>query len=90
MILDMSGCTLLATLADGLFLHIHAVRRRALEENDRATRSVVDHMGIIEALEARDADLAARLVRDHTMRLHDHVRRSWARFEIGQGERAAG
>ena len=90
MILDMSGCRILATMADGLFMHIHDVRRRALEENDRATRSVVDHLGIIEALEARDADLAARLVREHTMRLHDHVARTWAKFEENQRDKAAG
>ena len=81
MILDMSGCPLLAQMADGLFVHMHAVRRRALEENDRASRSVVDHLGIIEALEARNADLAAQLVREHTMRLHAHVGRVWQTFE---------
>ena len=81
MILEMSGCRLLAEMADGLFVHMHGVRRRALEENDRASRSVVDHQAIIEALEARDADLSAQLVREHTMRLHDHVRQSWDRLE---------
>ena len=81
MILDMSGCALLAEMADGLFVHMHAVRRRALEEDDRASRSVVDHAAIIDALEARDADLSAQLVRDHTMRLHNHVRRVWNKFE---------
>ena len=89
MILDISGCALLSDMAEGLFIHMHAVRRRALEENDRATRSVVDHLGIIEALEARDADLAARLVREHTMRLHNHVRRVWSKFEIIQESRAS-
>ena len=82
MILDMSGCGLLSDMANILFVHMHAVRRRALEEDDRATRSVVDHMGIIEALEARDGDLAAQLVREHTMRLNNHVRRVWSKFEI--------
>ena len=88
MILDMSGCALLADMADGLFVHMHAVRRRALEENDRATRSVVDHVGIIEALEARDADQASQLVREHTMRLHNHVRRVWKKFENERESRA--
>ena len=81
MILSMSGCELLAQMADSLFVHMHAVRRRALEENDRASRSVVDHLHIIEAIETRDADLAAQLVREHTMRLHAHVRRVWQKFE---------
>ncbi|MGI9364648.1 MAG: GntR family transcriptional regulator [Rhizobiaceae bacterium] len=80
-ILDLSGCSLLKTTADGLFQHMHAVRRRAMGEADRATKSVVDHMEIIEALEIRDADLASRLVREHTMKLHEHVRATWVRLE---------
>lgn len=49
-------------------------------ENNRASRSVADHMEIIEALEARDAELASRLVREHTMRLHDHIEARWTRL----------
>lgn len=80
-ILELSGCGLLRKTADGLFLHIQAVRRRAMGESDRARRSVADHMEIIEALEARDGDLASRHVREHTMRLHDHIRKTWTRLE---------
>ncbi|MFQ3348622.1 MAG: DNA-binding GntR family transcriptional regulator [Paracoccaceae bacterium] len=80
-ILDFSGCQLLRKTADDLFMHMHAVRKRAMGEGDRVTRSVVDHMKIIEALEARDADLAAKLVLQHTMQLHDHVERTWTRLE---------
>ena len=80
-ILELSDCSLLKTTADGLFQHMHAIRRRAMGEADRAKRSVVDHMHIIESLEARDADLASRLVREHTMKLHDHIKQSWSSFE---------
>jgi len=80
-ILALSKCTMLKSVADGLFQHMFAVRRRAMGEDDRAKRSVVDHMGIIEALEGRDADLAERLVREHTMKLHEHVRRTWTQLE---------
>ncbi len=76
-ILELSRCQMLKSIADGLFLHMRAVRARAMQEGDRSNRSVVDHMGIIEAIELRDADQAARLVREHTMRLHNHVKRSW-------------
>lgn len=82
-ILEMSKCSLIASMADSLFEHMYAVRRRAMGESNRAKRSVVDHMGIIEALEDRDADLAACLVREHTMRLHDHVRCKWLNWEQG-------
>jgi len=81
MILEMSGSKLLAQMADGLFVHMHAIRRRAMGEGDRASKSVVDHMSIIEALEARNPDLAEELVREHTLRLHDHIRRAWTRLE---------
>ena len=83
LILSLSGCKLLKTTADGLFYHMLAVRRRAMAENDRASRSVVDHMEIIEALEARDSELAGRLVSEHTFKLHAHVRESWSRIEPG-------
>lgn len=80
-ILDLSGCKALGKMADGLFAHMLAVRRRAMGEGDRVTKSVGDHMEIIDALEARDADLASRLVRQHTMRLHDHIHKTWTRLE---------
>lgn len=90
-ILELSKCAMLKSVADGLFLHMHAVRRRAMGESDRVSRSVVDHMGIIEALEERNADLAGALVREHTMRLHDHVRRTWTKLEnITRRKQAAG
>ena len=80
-ILELSGCEQLKASADQLFMHMYAVRRRAMGEDDRAHRSVEDHMGIIEALEARDAELASRRVREHTMKLHDHVEERWTRLE---------
>ena len=79
-ILELSKCAQLKEIANGLFLHMRAIRNRAMAEGDRVRRSVVDHIHIIEALEDRDADLASELVREHTVRLHDHVRLSWKEF----------
>jgi DNA-binding GntR family transcriptional regulator len=70
----ISHCDLLATLTDNLFIHMRSIRMRTIHENDRVTRSIQDHLHIIEALEARDADLAERLVREHTLNLGEHVR----------------
>ena len=42
-------------------------------QSDRAARSIVDHMEIIEALERRDTELAERLVRQHSLDLAAHV-----------------
>jgi DNA-binding GntR family transcriptional regulator len=83
-ILEMSGCRRLVEIAEGLFTHLKAVRRRALDDSARADRSVVDHMNIIEAIEARDADLASDLVREHTLRLHAYIRNSWTHI-AGEG-----
>lgn len=76
-ILGMSKCSLLQSTAEGLFTHLKAVRRKGMADSARADRSVVDHMNIIEAIEERNEDLADQLVREHTMRLHDYLRRTW-------------
>jgi DNA-binding GntR family transcriptional regulator len=76
-ILELSGCGLLLSIADGLFIHMRAIRARTMTEDDRVQRSIVDHKHILEAIEARDGNLAARLVREHTIKLHAHVKRTW-------------
>ena len=81
-ILELSRCTLLKDTTDGLLQHMYAVRRRAMREDDRVSRSVVDHMAIIVAIEQREGDVAAKLVRDHTMKLHDHIRKTWLAFGV--------
>lgn len=77
-ILKMSGCQLLLDTADRLFLHVRGIRTQTIHEADRAARSVIDHMQIIEAIEARDAGLASRLVREHAMSLAAHIDRNVA------------
>ena len=47
--------------------------QQSRREFNRAKRSIIDHMHIIEAIEARDTDLAERLVREHTLNLAAHV-----------------
>ena len=70
-----------SSTAESLLQHMHAVRRRAMQETDRISRSVVDHMAIIEAIENRESELAAMLVRDHTMKLHDHIKNTWQELQ---------
>ena len=69
----MSHCKLLTEMADNLFIHMRSIRARTIAEQDRANRSIIDHMHIIEALEKRDTELAERLVREHTFNLGAHV-----------------
>ncbi len=72
-ILQLSKCGLLNDTANNLFMHMRSIRARTISESDRAKRSIIDHIHIIEALEARDAGLAERLVREHTLNLAAHV-----------------
>ena len=72
-ILSMGQCDLLNQIAENLLIHMRWIRMRTIAERDRASRSIIDHMNIIEALEDRDADLAERLVREHTLGLAAHV-----------------
>ena len=72
-ILELSRCRLLKDTADKLFLHMRGIRVRTINELDRAPRSIIDHLSIIEALENRDAALAEKLVREHALDLAAHV-----------------
>ena len=47
---------------------------KTIGERDRAAESIIDHMRIIEAIEARDGTRAERMVREHAMCLADHVK----------------
>ena len=72
-LLRMSRCKLLNRLTENLFLHMRGIRRRTISEANRASKSIIDHLHIIEALEARDTELAERLTRQHTLDLAAHV-----------------
>ena len=76
-IISLSKCATLEKHAQDLFDLLKPVRRGAMRDLTRTDRSVVDHSNIIEAIAARDADKAGDLVRDHTMRLGEYIRRSW-------------
>jgi DNA-binding GntR family transcriptional regulator len=75
-IVELGHSPLIAGMADSLLLHVRAIRRRSPGDDGRAERLVVDHMQIIEALEARNARLAERVVRDHALNLARHAERT--------------
>ena len=74
-IIRMSRNRVLIDLAENLFTHMRMIRRKTIGEDDRADRSIRDHMNIIHALEARDTERAEDLVRNHALGLADHVAR---------------
>jgi DNA-binding GntR family transcriptional regulator len=72
-IIRLSGSHLMGKTIDNLFIHVRAIRKMTISQKDRAARSIIDHMRIIEALEKRDTELAERLVRQHSLDLAAHV-----------------
>ena len=72
-IIRMSGCALLAEMTENLFIHMRAIRKITIHQENRAARSITDHIRIIEALERRDPELAERRAREHTLGLAAHV-----------------
>src|SRR5262245_13841656 len=72
-IIKLSKCPLIAEMTGNLFIHVRAIRNVSLRQEHRADRSIKEHTQIIDALEARDADLAEKLDREHTLGLAAHV-----------------
>lgn len=75
MIISLGGSQVIADATENLFIHVRAVRKVTIGQNDRAARSIIDHLNIIEALESRDTELAERLTRQHTLDLAAHIER---------------
>lgn len=74
MLMGLAGCKLLSETAATLFVHMRSIRNKTMKDDSRIEQSIVDHISIIEALEARDAELAENLVRDHTLKLAEHIK----------------
>ncbi len=72
-LLRMSHCDLLIRMTENLFIHMQSIRMLTISEGNRARRSIIDHMHIIESLERRDTELAEKLARQHTLDLAAHV-----------------
>jgi DNA-binding GntR family transcriptional regulator len=63
-----SGCEYLRRLQSGQRMYDHAARLTILSEENERVRSVEEHAAIVDAIAARDADLAERLMREHVIR----------------------
>ena len=74
-VIRLGGSQLIEDATRNLLIHVRAIRRATITQSDRAARSIVDHLNIIEALEKRDTELAERLTRQHTLDLATHVER---------------
>jgi DNA-binding GntR family transcriptional regulator len=74
-VIALGGSQTIVDATRNLLIHVRAIRRATITQSDRAARSIIDHLKIIEALERRDTELAERLTRQHTLDLAAHVDR---------------
>ena len=74
-VIALGGSQTIVDATRNLLMHVRAIRRATISQSDRAARSIVDHLNIIEALERRDTEAAERLARQHTLDLAAHVQR---------------
>jgi len=74
-VIALGGSQTIIDATRNLLIHVRAIRKATITQSDRAARSIIDHLKIIEALEKRDTELAERLTRQHTLDLGAHVDR---------------
>jgi DNA-binding GntR family transcriptional regulator len=74
-VIALGGSQTIIDATKNLLLHVRAIRRATITQSDRAARSIIDHLKIIEALEKRETETAERLTRQHTLDLAAHVDR---------------
>lgn len=74
-IVDLAHSDMLSGLVETLKIHMRAIRARTMGDGDRMRRSPMEHLRIVEALEARDAEALERHIRQHGLNLADHVDR---------------
>src|ERR1700675_3080499 len=74
-VIALGGSQTIIDATRNLLIHVRAIRRATIVQSDRATRSIIDHLKIIEALERRDTELADRLPPPPTPNLSEHVDR---------------
>ena len=72
-VIALGGSQTIIDATRNLLIHVRAIRRATIIQSDRAARSIIDHLNIIEALERRDTELAEHLARRHTLDLAAHV-----------------
>jgi len=73
-IIELSGNAYLLDTARRSFNQMYAIRAATIKHRDRKLQSVIDHRLIIDALVSRKTEVAEILVREHALKLAEHVR----------------
>ena len=68
-IVQLSNSQVIFDTIENVFVHVRAIRKMTISQSDRASRSITDHMQIIDALARRETELVEQLVRQHSLDL---------------------
>src|SRR3546814_10106409 len=68
-IVRLGGCKMIEEMTKNLFIHMRAIRQATIGQDNRADRSMMDHLAIIEALERRETETAEHPVASPTTTL---------------------
>ena len=72
-LISLSESPVLVDMTNDILLHVRGYRQLTIGRTDRTATSLPEHLAIIEALEARDTELAEKRARDHTLGLAAYV-----------------
>ncbi len=72
-IIECAHSSVISDMISDLVIHVRGIRKITIREDNRAERSIRDHLDIIRSLEARNPDLAEKLVREHALGLAAYV-----------------
>lgn len=72
-LIALSESPVLVDMTNDILLHVRGYRQLTIGRKERIAASLPEHLAMIEALEARDTELAEKLTRDHTLRLAAYV-----------------
>ena len=64
---------MLVDMTNDILLHVRGYRQLTIGRSERIAASLPEHLGIIEALEERNTELAEKRARDHTLGLAAYV-----------------
>jgi len=72
-LISLSESPCLVDMTNDILLHVRGYRQLTINRTERIAASLPEHLGMIEALEARDTELAEKRARDHTLGLAAYV-----------------
>ncbi len=80
-ILQLSKCNMLNKIGEDIFAQIEPARRHAMRDPARTEQSLSDHAEIVNAIQSNKPEVAANLVREHTLRLEKYIRKTWKNLD---------